>query len=72
MTTMPITTMTMRVRPAGLTERIAAAIGMRALRWARRRAAEREREAVVAAERHARAVEHREHAWARLVDVSPR
>jgi hypothetical protein len=66
MTTVPISTMSTRVRPAGLTERLAAAIGIRALRWARRRAAERERDAVVATERHARSIERREHAWARL------
>jgi len=67
-----MTTMTMRVRPAGLTERMAAAVGMHALRWARGRAAAREREAVAALVAHERAVERRELAWSRLTEVGPR
>lgn len=66
MSTMTTTTMSMRVRPAGLTERLAADLGMRALRWARRRADLRTREAVIAAIEHERVVADRERAWARL------
>jgi len=72
MTTVPIGTTTMRVRPAGLTERIAAGVGMRALRWAGARAAARERDAVAAIVAHERALERRERDWSRLGDARPR
>lgn len=68
-TSMTSTTTSMRVRPAGLTERLAADIGMRALRWARRRADARTREAVIAAIEHERARADRERAWASLESI---
>lgn len=65
-TSMSTTSASMRVRPAGLTERLAAHVGIRALRWARRRADARTRDAVIAAIEHERAVADRERAWAGL------
>ena len=61
-----MTTISMRVQPAGLTERIAARVGMSALRWARRRAAERERDVVAGRIAQADALERREQCWAAL------
>jgi hypothetical protein len=72
MTTMTTTTMAMQARPAGLTERVVAQLGMRALRWARRRAAARSREAVAASTAHERAIQRREHEWSRLEPIRPR
>mgnify|MGYP003392157300 CR=1 FL=1 len=69
MTSMSMATPSMRVRPAGLTERLAAHLGLRALRWARRRADMRTREAMIAANACERAVRDREHTWSRLEPI---
>ena len=64
--------MTTRVRPAGFAERIAAAFGMRALRWSRTQANARTREAIAGVSAHERAVQRREHEWSRLEAIRPR
>lgn len=62
-------TVSMRVRPAGLTERLAAHLGLRALRWARHKADLRTREAMIAANACERGVRDREHTWSRLEPI---